>query len=355
MLSNEPRRMAEIGTRVSDRIAAYLAAERTRWTAIDPELGPPLDSLTDLVLAGGKRLRPAFCYWAFVGGGGDPESASVIDAGAGLELLHTFALIHDDIMDNADTRRGLPAVHSRFIAEHAVAHRRGESRRYGEAVGILVGDFAYAYSDVFMTNLPRTARDVWDELRIELSVGQYLDVFGSGGAPIDGARAERISVYKSGKYSVERPLHLGAALAGALDQLEGPLTAYGIPVGLAFQMRDDLLGVFGDPKSLGKPVGMDLREGKLTPLITETVERVRANGTPGEHALIERLIESDLADEEVVALQDLVVSCGAQQALEDRIRESVEGAIKALETAPLDPEAREALTELAAFVAWREA
>ena len=259
MPSTEPRRLAEIGGRVSDRISTYLTSERSRWTAIDPELGPPLDALRDLVMAGGKRLRPAFCYWAFVGGGGDPDDPVVVDGGAALEMLHTFALIHDDIMDDADTRRGVPAVHTRFIGEHAAAARRGESRRYGEAVGILVGDFAYAYSDAFLSDVTGPARAIWDELRIELCVGQYLDVFGSGGAPNDRVRAERISVYKSGKYSVERPLHLGAALAGSLERLEAPLTAYGIPVGLAFQMRDDLLGVFGDPKAVGKPVGMDLR------------------------------------------------------------------------------------------------
>jgi geranylgeranyl diphosphate synthase type I len=180
-------------------------------------------------------------------------------------------------------------------------------------------------------------------------------VLGGAGAPVDRARAERISVFKSGKYTVERPLHLGAALAGRLEAFAQPFTDYGMPVGLAFQLRDDILGVFGDPSATGKPVGDDLREGKLTPLIVETVQRIERTGTGPERALIKRLIESNLTDSEVAALQELVVSCGALEAVEDQIRDAVDRAIKMIDAAPLDPEARQALAEMAAFVAWREA
>jgi len=355
MLAAEPRRMAEIGSQVETRIEALLASERARWETVEAELADPLDSLAALVRAGGKRLRPAFCYWAFVGAGGDPSDSRVIDAGAALELLHTFALVHDDIMDGSSRRRGLPSVHAQFADDHADRKGRGESRRFGEGVGILVGDFAFVYSDMFVSNVDPTARAVFDELRVELCVGQYLDVLGSAGAPVDRARAERISVFKSGKYTVERPLHFGAALAGKLEPLEAAFTEYGLPVGLAFQLRDDILGVFGNPEATGKPVGDDLREGKLTPLIVETVHRVESDGSAGEQALIQRLLDSDLTDAEVQGLQELVVSSGALAAIETQISDAVDAADKALEPAPLDPEARLALGELAKFVAWREA
>ncbi len=153
----------------------------------------------------------------------------VVDAGAALELLHTFALVHDDVMDGSDRRRGLPAVHRRFITEHGDARWRGEPRRFGEGAAILVGDFAFVYADMLFAGAPVPARRIFDELRVELCVGQYLDLVGTASASNDPVQAARIERYKSGKYTVERPLHLGAALAGRLDELEAPLSAVGPP------------------------------------------------------------------------------------------------------------------------------
>ena len=169
-------------------------------------------------------------------------------------------------------RRGSPSVHQRFVDHHAASSARGEARRFGEGAAILIGDFAFVYADMLFASAPPSARRVYDDLRIELCVGQFLDLAGAASTRRDRAQAERIEVYKSGKYTVERPLHLGAALAGRLDDLAGPFTAFGIPLGSAFQMRDDLLGVFGDPAVTGKPVGDDLREGKLTPLLAAASE-----------------------------------------------------------------------------------
>src|SRR5689334_13785664 len=151
-----------IADRVADRIEGLLDAEIERWKAVDPDLAAPLESLRELVLAGGKRLRPAFCHWAFVGAGGDPLDPVVVDAGGALELLHTFALIHDDVMDGSITRRGLDAVHVDFMARHAVSAWRGEGRRFGEGVAILVGDLAFVYADMLLAGAPRSAIAVFD-------------------------------------------------------------------------------------------------------------------------------------------------------------------------------------------------
>ena len=245
MLSNEtsddvtaasaaPAGLVEIAADVAARIDELLEAEISRWSAVDADLREPLESLRSLVLAGGKRLRPAFCHWAFVGAGGDPDDPRVVDAGAALELLHTFALIHDDVMDGSLTRRGLDAVHVDFESRHADERWRGEGRRFGEGVAILVGDLAFVYADMLLTGAPPDAIAVFNELRLEVNIGQYLDLIGTvrGQGTRDAAR--RICIYKSGKYTVERPLHLGAALAGRLAEVEEPLSGYGLPLGEAF-------------------------------------------------------------------------------------------------------------------------
>jgi geranylgeranyl diphosphate synthase type I len=322
-----------------------------RWSAVDPDLAQPLDALRSLVLAGGKRLRPAFCHWAFVGAGGGHDDPRVVDAGGALELLHTFALIHDDIMDGSDRRRGMDTTHVLFRARHAEAGWRGEGRRFGEGVGILVGDLAFVYADLLLAGAPAAALEVFTELRLEVNVGQYLDLLGTvrGGAGLEQAR--RISRYKSGRYTTERPLQLGAALAGRLGELGDVLSAFGDPLGEAFQLRDDLLGVFGDTGVTGKPVGEDLREGKPTALYA-----LAAAGAFGEAAdlLARRFGAPDLTPDEVAQLQDVLVSTGAKAEVEARIDALLAQALDALHHAPLAAEARRELEELARFVAGRD-
>jgi geranylgeranyl diphosphate synthase type I len=345
-----PPSLAEVGRRAERRIVGLLDAELVRWRAVDADLVAPLTALRDLVAAGGKRLRPAFCHWAFVGAGGDADDAVAIDTGAALELLHTFALVHDDVMDGSDLRRGRPAVHRRFIDDHQRDQWRSEPRRFGEGAAILVGDFAFVYADMLFASAPPAARPIFDELRIELCVGQYLDLVGTASGSRDRVQAERIERYKSGKYTVERPLHLGAALAGRLDELAAPLTAVGLPLGEAFQLRDDILGVFGDSEVTGKPVGDDLREGKLTPLVAAAA--ARADGPAA--ALLGRLGSPDLTEPDVAALQALLVETGARDDVEAAIEGRVDEALAALAAAPLTLEARLALEELGTFVAWRD-
>ncbi len=346
-----PPTLIEIASRVEARIERLLAAEIDRWAEVDASLVDPLASLRSLVLAGGKRLRPAFCHWAFVAGGGDPADPAVVEAGAALELLHTFALVHDDVMDGSVTRRGLDAVHVEFETRHSLGSWRGEGRRFGEGVAILVGDLAFVYADLLLAGAPRAAADVFTELRLEVNIGQYLDLIGTvRGAPTP-AVARRIAVYKSGKYTVERPLHLGAALAGGLDRLAGPLSTFGLPLGEAFQLRDDLLGALGDEQVLGKPVGDDLREGKPTALVA--IARERATG-PAARVLDEHLGRRDLTDAEIAALRDVLVDTGAVAEVEARIDALVASSLDALSASPIGGEPRERLAELAWFVAGRD-
>ena len=345
-----PACLAWIAERVDNRVDALLGAEEARWAALDPDLAAPLSAMRALVMAGGKRLRPAFCHWAFVGAGGDGDDQAVVDAGAALELLHTFALIHDDVMDGSERRRGLRTVHRQFEARHASDGWRGEGRRFGEGVAILVGDLAFVYADQLLAGAPPAAVAVFTELRLEVNVGQYLDLLGTvRGAPsIEQAR--RICQYKSGKYTIERPLHLGAALAGRLDDLAQPLSAFGDPLGQAFQLRDDLLGAFGDARVTGKPVGEDLREGKPTALYAYATQA--ADGAAAKF-LADRFGAPDLTDDEVAELQDVLASTGARGRVERAIGDLVGEALDALDTSGLSAESHGHLVELSHFVAGR--
>jgi geranylgeranyl diphosphate synthase type I len=335
---------------VEARLREVLDGETARWAEVDPDLVAPFASLRRFVLAGGKRLRPAFCHWAFVGAGGRPDDPRVIDAGAAFEMLHAFALVHDDVMDGSTTRRSARTVHIEFAELHEEQRWRGEPRRFGEGVAILVGDLADVFADRLMAGAPQPAVAVWHELKIELNVGQYLDVIGTARPGADLATAHRIARYKSGKYTIERPLHVGAALAGRVDELAAPLSAYGEPLGEAFQLRDDVLGVWGDTRRTGKPVGDDLREGKPTPLLATALQRAT-----GAHAdLLARVGADDLGADEVAALQDLLVELGARDHIEVTIGELTDAALASLERSPLTGEAVEALTDLAHYVAARD-
>jgi geranylgeranyl diphosphate synthase, type I len=346
-----PPGVDRIAARVDGRIKALLDAELDRWAGVDPDLATPLAALRDLVLGGGKRLRPAFAYWAFVGAGGDPDDPAIVDAGAALELLHTFALVHDDIMDGSAVRRGTPTIHRAFADLHGEAEWRSEARRFGEGVAILVGDLAFVYADMLLAGAPDAGLSVFAELRIEVNIGQYLDLLNTvrPGSTADTAR--RVCRYKSGKYTVERPLHLGAALAGRLQELSAPLSAFGLPLGDAFQLRDDLLGAFGERAVTGKPVGDDLREGKPTLLLTLATA---AATTPAHRAVLDRVGDAGLTDDDVAAVQDVLEATGARAEVERTIARLAAQSIAALARVPLTDPARTGLTELAHYVAGRD-
>jgi geranylgeranyl diphosphate synthase, type I len=341
-------------TWVAERVQAELVRlfddERRRWTVVDPRLVEAIDELADHVLRGGKRLRAAFCYWAAVGSAGE-EPAGVWEAVAAFELLQGFALIHDDVMDAADTRRGHPTVHVRHAHRLASSGWRGEPRRYGEGVAILVGDLGHVYADRLSTSLPRPARDIWDELRIELNLGQYLDLRSAAAGELDAETAARTSTFKSGLYTIVRPLQLGAALAdGTGPDLLDALDRYGRPLGRAFQLRDDLLGVLGDASAVGKPVGDDLREGKATELLARAME----GADDHDRRLLARAGEDDLDDGAVTDMVAALLRTGAVAAMEARIHALVDEATAAAHRLPFDPPAIEALVGLAAYVGGRD-
>jgi geranylgeranyl diphosphate synthase type I len=217
-------------------------------------------------------------------------------------------------------------------------------------VAILVGDLAFVYADRLLGGAPPDAVRVFNELRIEVNVGQYLDLVGTAKGRVARREAVRISRYKSGKYTVERPLHLGAALAGRLGELAVPLSRFGLPLGEAFQLRDDMLGVYGDEAVTGKPVGEDLREGKPTVLYATAMERA----DEASAQVLRRYGAADLSDDEISALQQVLIDTGAVDAVERSIDSLVAEARRELEHAPLVPAARTALAELAEFVAGRD-
>lgn len=353
-----PGAIATVAPLIEKRLTALLDAELHRWRSVDPALNEPLSSLRSSVLSGGKRIRPAFCYWSFIGTGGDAGDERAVDAGAALELLHTAALVHDDVIDGSARRHGTATVHVEQAARHRARRLRGDPDRFGVGVAVLVGDLALVYGDRLLAGAPREAVDVYDEMRLEVNVGQYLDVLGAAdfeGLSSDAgvARAERINRYKTAKYTVERPLHLGAALAAPerFAKLAPHLSDFGLPLGEAFQLRDDLLGVFGDPSLTGKPVGDDLREGK--PTLLASLAASRASGASAE-LFRSSFGSADLGDEDVAGLQEIIESTGARADVEKTISRLLQDATTALGGLPLRGEAINALGQVAQFVAGRD-
>ncbi|MDX5460341.1 polyprenyl synthetase family protein [Micromonospora tulbaghiae] len=345
---------------VDETLAAFLAAEVDSLSEIDAAMGGFAATARDCVMAGGKRVRPTFAYWGWRGVvGGEEPLCSVLPALSALELLHTFALVHDDVMDASDTRRGLPTAHRAAAARHRAAGHTGDPDRYGEAVAVLIGDLCMVWADRLMAHAAVPAerlldvRRCYDQMRVETVAGQFLDVLGendSANWTVD--RALRVARYKTASYTVQRPLLFGACLAGADadDPLIAAYTRYGLAVGEAFQLRDDLLGVYGDPETTGKPAGDDLRTGKPTALLM----LARQLADPAQRRVLERA-GSVTSGDEVDRLADVVRDTGATGRVERMISDRVTEALAALGTAPIDETARTALTGLATAATARRA
>jgi geranylgeranyl diphosphate synthase, type I len=311
-----------------------------------------------LVLAGGKRIRPAFAWWGWRAAGGEVRgdtADTVVRALVSLELLQCCALVHDDVMDRSATRRGRPAVHEAFAARHRRSRWSGSARHHGDCAAILVGDLALAWADdaLVTAGLPAAALArawrPWQQMRTEMMAGQHLDLLAT--ARRDGSLegALRVAALKTAAYTVERPLHLGAALAGAPADVVERLRVFGRDIGVAFQLRDDLIGVFGDSAVTGKPVGGDLREGKRTPLMAIAIARATA---AGDHAAARTLLRclsgTDVADETVFAARALLTDLGAVEAVEQHIDALTASGLAALDGAAVDETARTHLGHLAA-------
>jgi geranylgeranyl diphosphate synthase type I len=344
--------------RVEAALTELLDAELAKLRFLGGDLPPVVAALRTFVLDGGKRIRPAFVYWGYRGAGGAGHGQAgegVVRASCAVELLHACALIHDDIMDASDTRRGRPSVHVQFAQAHRAAGWRGDPDAFGQGAAILMGDLALTWADAGLarSGLPPDriveALGVFNLLRSEMMGGQYLDMVEAQRGAADEAAVQRVLRYKSGKYTVERPLHLGAAMAGGrrASAAGAVYSAYGIPLGEAFQLRDDILGVFGAPEDTGKPAGDDLREGKETFLV------VRARSLAGRHGrrlLDRRLGDPRLDDAGVAALRDVIVSSGALAEAEARIARLTDQAHAALATDAVGAEARAALADLAHYL-----
>ena len=323
---------------------------------------PPADILLDHDLpemlqalngTGGKRIRPSMTYWGWVAAGGQGDEAGeadVVRAGAALELLHIFALIHDDVMDESDSRRGQPSVHTLAAQLHLHAGARGDARHFGESIAVLVGDLAHAEADHLVTELPRAMRQIWRLLVVELVHGQSRDLTGSASGRRDLDHARRVARMKSGRYTVQRPLELGAAAAGAPDEVRDALMDYGEEVGEAFALRDDLLGVWGDPRSTGKPAGDDLLSGKPTVILALADERLEGTA----RRVLRRVGTPELSPADVSLLQTALAEQGVVEAVEGRISEHVRAAATALARTELDPAGVAGLTGMAHLVAWRD-
>jgi geranylgeranyl diphosphate synthase, type I len=345
-----PLDVADLRVRVQGVVDEVLALQAGILAGVSDDLAPMVDAVTAL-MSGGKRLRPAFAYWGWRGAGGDPSlDDAALRAAASLEFLQACALIHDDVMDGSDTRRGLPAAHRRFAGLHRESEWLGSHESFGVGAAILLGDLCLSWADeVLLTSaFPdadlRRAKVLYDEMRTELMAGQYLDLLeqARGGGSVE--RALRVVRYKSAKYTIERPLHLGAALADAPAEVVAAYSDYGLPLGEAFQLRDDILGVFGDPAETGKPAGDDLREGKRTVLVAVAVER----STPAQSDAIRRFLGDPGLDAAGVALlRGIIAETGALDHTEALIGTLLEDSLAALHSTDLEPTAREVLTGLA--------
>jgi len=343
---------AAFRARVQAALDEFLAEQAERLAPLGADASRLLAEARASV-SGGKRFRAAFCYWGFHAVAGTPyddsDDDALVRACASLELLHASALVHDDYMDASDTRRGRPATHRGFSAEHRSDGWRGDPEQYGASAAILLGDLLLSWSDELLRRcgLPLdrvvAALDVFDRCRSEVITGQFLDVSVQARGVADVDVAMTVLRYKSAKYSVERPLHIGATLAGGSGEQLRQLSAFGLPLGEAFQLRDDLLGVYGDPSATGKPAGDDLVEGKRTVLVALALDGATAEDAARLDAALGRALSAD----EVTELRRIIDESGAHQQVEQVIAELAGKATESLARADLDAHARDVLLELA--------
>ena len=319
-------------------LGSFLDRRREEAAAIDERLGPLVDELRRTVFSGGKRLRPLFAMWGHLAVGGE-VGEPMLRAAAALEMLHTFALIQDDVIDRSPTRRGSPASHL-TLSTYA---ETGDRERFGVSAAILLSDLALIWSDRLLgeSGFPpdrlQAGYRVYNELRAEVALGQYLDVLTSHLDRLTEQDALLVSRYKTATYTVQRPIQLGMALGGASAELLDQVPAYAVPAGVAFQLRDDLLGAFGNPDATGKPSGEDLVERKATWLLARTLSlRPDAEGV------------RDLA-----GLREAMVESGAVTEAESKIAALVQQALDAAREMPVPPERVRELVELTERLVWR--
>ncbi|MGQ4363480.1 polyprenyl synthetase family protein [Streptomyces sp. SAS_272] len=346
---------ADVPAAVGRVLDALLAERVEHAAALDPVFGRDLaERVARCTLEGGKRMRPQFVWWALRAcGGGAGEAEAALRVGAALELIQTCALVHDDVMDGSRLRRGRLALHADVTAQYADAVPADRSRGFGEAAAILAGDLALAWADdtVAAVDAPpdtaRVVRDLWSTMRTEMVAGQYLDIQGQATSSVSLARAVRAACLKSALYSVERPLALGAALAGADAAQSAALCSAGRCVGIAFQLRDDLADAFGDPRRTGKPAGGDIRTGKPTYLVAVAQARAESTGDRRGAAVLRRALgRADLSESGLAEVRDVLVSTGARDLVEAKIDRLVAQGMRHLDSVVLEPQGRRRLRRL---------
>ena len=353
--------------------------QRSDFEAISTDLVPVVD-YTQSLLQGGKRFRALFCYWAWRASLSESayhqseqevneSEQAIAGIAASLEMFHAAALVHDDLLDQSDTRRGAPSIHKRFETLHKDKQWAGAPERFGVAGSVLVGDLMLGWSSEIFGNallhspnreIESACRDEFSLMRVEVMAGQYLDVLEENAAttrPVkEGVgRAEKVILYKTAKYSIEAPLRIGAAFAGADQSTLGVFTQFGIPLGIAFQLRDDILGVFGDPSVTGKPAGDDLREGKRTVLVALTREALTEQSPSMADSFEELLTSRELDAQQIAFMQKLIQESGALAKTERMITELADRSLDALESSNLEETAKAALKSLALKVINRDA
>ncbi|GGK95520.1 polyprenyl synthetase family protein [Mangrovihabitans endophyticus] len=347
---------------VEGTLADFLASQIAQLDAVDPALGGFARTTRDLVLRQGKRLRPTFAYWGWRGFAGPREPVGpILPAIAALEMMHAFALVHDDVMDASATRRGAPTAHRLLAAQHIADGRRGDPERFGDAAAILVGDLCLVWADQLLAHatLPTStlfaARARYDRMRAEAVAGQYLDMLGEHQPEawtVD--RALLVARNKTASYTVQRPLQFGLALAGTDSAVEDAYDRYGTAIGEAFQLCDDLLGVYGDPAVTGKPAGDDLRTGKPTALLM----LARQLATPAQLAeltLDPAGVVNPADGSSPLRIAQVISDTGAPDRIRGLIRQRVDEGVAALSDAPLHDDARAALVDLAVTATHRAA
>jgi geranylgeranyl diphosphate synthase type I len=349
----DPAALAPVAAPIKELLAGFLADRTAELADIDEALTPIGEQVAALVAAGGKSLRPAFVYWGHRATGAAHDEA-VLAPAAAVELLHTFALIHDDVMDRSDERRGRPAVHAALSRAHVEESMVGDPRWFGVGGAILAGDLAFVWADQLLDTAPldaasvERARRVFTRLRVEVMAGQYLDLRLAGLADACEADSLNVALLKSGRYTVTRPLQLGAAIGGGDEVLDSALSAFGDAVGVGFQLRDDVLGLFGDPAEMGKDALSDLREGKRTMLVLRTL----ALADPSQRRALDGILGfAELGPAEADEARGIVIATGALDQVEEVIARKREAAVRALAAVPMP--ARHALAELADFALYR--
>jgi geranylgeranyl diphosphate synthase type I len=350
----------ELARAVTDQLRDYLRDRRRDSAYIGADYAEVTEALEEFVMRGGKRVRPAFAYWGWRAVAGRDADTDTLRLFSALELLHACALVHDDVIDASATRRGLPTVHRLFAERHRTHQWRGSAEQFGMSAAILLGDLALVWADdiVATADLPldahRRVQRVWADIRTEVLGGQYLDIVAEAGGADSVASAMTVNTYKTASYTVSRPLQLGAAAAADRPDVQAIFHEVGTDLGVAFQLRDDVLGVFGDPAVTGKPSGDDLRSGKRTVLVAEAVE-LAERSDPVAAKLLRTSIGTTLTDLQVRELCLAIESVGALAAVEQRIELLTRRSLERLAAAPIDPQAKAGLAELARSAANRSA